>query len=386
MPIESECLSCQHRLRLPDRANGESVQCPHCFQYFVATPAQPLRKARIVPPSRPAPPPDPIHDTAPQAEGRATVPENPPLAPHLVDGPDPSPLDMIEPTERDPEERAWVDPIGLGAILFVVAALVAAQFTVVGFLVIPLGLLALLIGGAALLLAPDGGKSRFLGWVATSLAGISVFAAVFIPTLLGPTYEAWREADAPDPTEIRVVPLPRFAEDDDLDDPEWVDASRAALRQGNIVIQVESVEQVTPRPAEPQAPPPIPADPYLRIRLRVQRVGDGAEFGSETWVGPNALITLPQPTLTDSDGNTLQAIALDSNADDPRMVRKSTVFPVALSRPEFAFDLPPPGVEFLRLELPVEAWGGIGAFRFTLPGEMIRPEPVMPNLPGFERN
>ena len=102
-------------------------------------------------------------------------------------------------------------------------------------------------------------------------------------------------------------------------------------------------------------------------------------------MGPNALITPPQPTLTDSDGSVLQPVGLDPNADDPSMVRKSTVFPVALGRPEFAFELPPPGVEFLHLELPVEAWGGVGAFRFTLPGDMIRPEAVMPNLPGFGR-
>ncbi|HEY8504726.1 MAG TPA: hypothetical protein VIL46_09095, partial [Gemmataceae bacterium] len=99
---------------------------------------------------------------------------------------------------------------------------------------------------------------------------------------------------------------------------------------------------------------------------------------------PPPLVDPPRPSLTDNSGRAYRERQPGPDEDDGE-VRKSTLFPVAAGEPDYLFEAPPKGVEFLRLEVPVEAWGGTGVFRFTIPAGMIRDERVMPNLPGFRR-
>ncbi|TMQ32989.1 MAG: hypothetical protein E6K70_15585 [Planctomycetota bacterium] len=52
--------------------------------------------------------------------------------------------------------------------------------------------------------------------------------------------------------------------------------------------------------------------------------------------------------------------------------RRAAVFPVVFQEGVFLFEPPAPGVAYLRLDVPAEAWGGRGAFRFTIPRSMLR--------------
>ena len=52
--------------------------------------------------------------------------------------------------------------------------------------------------------------------------------------------------------------------------------------------------------------------------------------------------------------------------------RRAAVFPVVFQERVFLFEPPAAGVAYLRLEVPAEAWGGRGAFRFTIPRSMLR--------------
>jgi hypothetical protein len=69
-----------------------------------------------------------------------------------------------------------------------------------------------------------------------------------------------------------------------------------------------------------------------------------------------------------------QPIPAGLDVDPTGRGHQSPIFPVAAADPVFAFEVPPPAVEFLRVEVPTTTWGGTATFRFTVPRGMIRTE------------
>jgi hypothetical protein len=198
-----------------------------------------------------------------------------------------------------------------------------------------------------------------------------LFAAVLAPELLGPVYEASQAVSPPD-TAIRVIALTDLGAVGGMQDPEWVDASRAALQQGPVRVQVASVSlgplQAQAAPAKKKAA----TDRYLVIRLRAQQVGDARAFAAEQWHDAVPHHEEPHVTLTDHTGKVYQQRTVDLSGLRAGGVWTSVVFPVAVADSVFVFEPPSPGAAPLRLEVLAAAWGGSGVFRFTIPNSMIR--------------
>jgi hypothetical protein len=276
-----------------------------------------------------------------------------------------------------------IDPLGLGALLLGGAALLCASESRLSGLVVPSSLLGLIAGLAGVLLARASGRSRLLFPVAGAAVGGGVlFTALTHPALLGPAYQASRARDPVDPTALRVIPLPGQGTAGDLGGPDWVDASRASLQQGRVRLQVV---RAWVRPVEAQAVPPKRAAPeeVLLLRLRAHLVEDARAFAADP-LAPPARGTTDGPTLTDDTGKVYAARAVPDE-EAPEDVNPSSIFPVALVENVFAFEPAPPGVGYLRLEVPA-AWGGSRAFRFTIPAAMIFREPVAPPRDGRPGN
>src|SRR5439155_16021578 len=158
------------------------------------------------------------------------------------------------------------DPFGLSALLLGGAALLCASIRSLYALVPPASGAGLLLGLAGLLLSK--GQSRSLIPIAgTAVGGIVLLTALFLPKLLGPSYLASRNRRAVDPVAIRAIPLPGSAETMGPADAAWVDASRAALQQGPMQVQVLSASipsvKTKSSPTKTVAPPE-----HLYIRLR----------------------------------------------------------------------------------------------------------------------
>jgi hypothetical protein len=260
-----------------------------------------------------------------------------------------------------------VDPVGLAALLLGGAALLSASAPRLCGAVLPLAALALLTGLAGLLLALARGRSRLLFPVTGSVMGVAVVGvALLVPGLLGPAYRAFRERDRRDPAVIRAVPLPGRPAGEQPETADWVDASRAALQQNRLRVQVAgaSVSAVRARGAANKKSRP---EEVLFIRLRVHQAEGGPEFvaGPRGPAGPGER---PQPTLTDNTGKVYAPRAAPEAAEGEN---KSVRFPLTVLDEVFVFEAPPPGLEFLRLEVPVAAWGGSGTFRFTIPAAMV---------------
>jgi hypothetical protein len=391
MPFQVECLFCGHRAQVPDRAYGASGTCPKCANSFTLVPAAvtvPLPERTKSPhkerpkraPAKTAP--IPISDTpaspTPLLEAESSTPAPRPrrksrrvqkaIAAAVVVAPEQTPK---RPTRR-------LDRVALVALLTGGAALLCASAPALCGLVLPLGAAAVILGLAGFLLAPVNARV-WLPAVATAL-GIGVSgAAFFFPALLGPTYRAAREFGRVDPTAIRIIPL---AGDVGTTDPEWVDASRAALEQGRVRVEVVWAAVGTDKAKSAVPKKGAPAE-LLFVRVRTRRVERPGEFAKRADRSGTRL-EKPRPRLTDAAGKVYEPREVVEPAADTRKSdkRRSGLFPVTVQEEEFVFQSPPAGSASMRLELPAETWGGTGTFRFTIPSSMIRHEGGPAGPPG----
>jgi hypothetical protein len=243
-------------------------------------------------------------------------------------------------------------------------------------LVIPAALLALLTALAALWRAVTGGRFRPGLAVAGAVAGAGVVGAAWLsPGLLGPTYRASRDRDPVDPEAARAVPRPGHKPAADLAEGDWADASRAALQQGPV--RVEVIDAAV-GPAKTRAGP----QRCLRVRVRVHQVEGASDFAAKRWERPEFGDDRARPTVTDDAGKVYQPRQAGDAAPADSDVRKSSRFPVTVVEEEFLFEAPAAAPRPLRLEVPASAWGGTGVFRFTIPAAMIRRDTTADPRPG----
>jgi hypothetical protein len=213
---------------------------------------------------------------------------------------------------------------------------------------------------------------------AGTVAGAVVLVlALLFPARLGPAYESYRVKDPVDPTAIRAVPLPGQPPSGDLGGPDWVDASRAALQQGRVRVQIVAVT-VGPLPPRDGSKKKLNPEEYLVIRLRANKVEGGREFRTDPMHWPGRAGEKVSPTLTDNTSKVYQERPV---LDETEVVGKSSIFPVSVIDEVFTFEPPPPVLDSLRLEVPAALWGGSGAFRFTIPSAMISRQPAGPVRP-----
>lgn len=352
MPFLARCVFCGQQMRVPDHALGASMCCPKCSNFFTLAPENEA--------SRRAPPAGPTQTAEPR--------------PSVTTCPLPK-VGLVVPAAAPQPELRGIDPLGLGALFLGGAALLCASVSSLCSLVLPLSGVGLLVGLAALL----GTKSPsrpLLPAAAAAVGGLVLLTAWFFPNLLGPRYLASRGRATVDTTTIRVLPAPGGSPIAGPLNPDWVDASQAVLQQGPLQVQVlsASIRSVKAKPSASKTSPPAE---YLSIRLRMQRAEAASEFAANRSQMASPRFEQLRPTLTDKNGKVYQVRDVQEvTAADNK--RKSALFPVSVQDEVFVFEAPTGGAEDLRLEVPVEALGGKGAFRFTIPGSMIEDKRFSP--------
>jgi hypothetical protein len=163
---------------------------------------------------------------------------------------------------------------------------------------------------------------------------------------------------------MRVVPLVGHELSGDVATAEWVDASRAAIQQDQVGIQVTSallgpIETFT-APRKKTVTP----EKYLVVRIRVRRVAGKLRLKADDRDEPDPAFERPRAILTDEEGKVYKpaAIGIESDAGPSRGAAEEV----------FVFEAPPASAK-LRLEIPATPWGGTGAFKFSLPSTFVRP-------------
>jgi hypothetical protein len=402
-PFRTVCSRCGHQSHVPHSALGARIRCARCFDFFTVA-RKKRRTDRAVPalaggPARaPAdclpgpvepwwvspvasPPESPAPTTTLPASAPDTIPAEVTAEPRPVlvpahagaavpsERPEPSAA-RRPPKPQDDEEQTprAIDPLGAGALFLGCAALWCAWATALCGFVIPLSGAALLAGMVALVRAVRSARSRltFPGASVALAVAVLVLAMAF-PGLLGPAYLGFKGQRATDPTAVRRLPLPGKDAGPDTEDPEWADASRTALQQGQVTLQVAEVK-VAPRRLEPAPSKTGKESVFLVIRLRVRQVPQPAAL-AKTRDDTAALKEKHRPTVTDPDGKVYELLEVQAGGAAEK-TRGPSAF--GLSSRELVFEAPAADVRVLRLEVPAAAWGGRGTFRFRIPGPMIR--------------
>jgi hypothetical protein len=267
-----------------------------------------------------------------------------------------------------PAARGRLDPVGAVALLLGGASLLSASSPALCAFVVPLGLLSVLTGLTGLAWAVASTRHRVVLPAAAVVVGAAVLVvALWFPDLLGPAYFAARHQPGRDLATPAAVPFTGPTADGGATTPDWADASKAALQQGGLRVQVAEARV---------GPVQIPGDAkhtvesYLLIRLRLQRVEDPKDFAAGALPAPAARDQAQGPTLTDDAGKTYRPRHV-LDVGGVQHVARSPLFPVAVVEELFLFEPPPAGVAYLRLEVPCTTWGAAGTFRFTIPPSMI---------------
>ncbi len=202
------------------------------------------------------------------------------------------------------------------------------------------------------------------------VSALVLFVAFFIPSLLGPRYEASREKTTYEPEAIRVIPLkiaPGATEG--LESDGFADASQAAIQQGFIRVQVMDATIAPVQVVDSKKR--YTKQSYLTVTVRIQHLGNGPQVRFVHW-GAIGSRTAPPATAT-ADGRPLPVA--DVGRDVPVGITYGhDLFPGRLVDDLLVFEAPV-GASNVRLELPGEAWGGRGAFKFQIPSSMIVTQP-----------
>jgi hypothetical protein len=266
------------------------------------------------------------------------------------------------------------DRLGVVALFACAAALLCAWIPKLCGLVIPLAIVGAFVGLSGLVLVLSVAQQRLLLPIAAA-AGPVVFllAAWFFPVVLGPAYMASRAKGSVDPTAIRAVPIEGSFNSSSPLDPEWVDATKASLQLGQVNVQVMNVSIRRAEAVKSVTGKRIPPGNYCFVRIRTQEQVAASQFSVNRSQSRSSPIEDAALTLTGIENRNYELHGvLKVEAVDKQ--RKGLAFPVSFQDHVFLFEAPAARPDHLRLEIAADAWGGEGAFRFTIPRSMITDE------------
>jgi hypothetical protein len=250
--------------------------------------------------------------------------------------------------------------LGIVSFLCGSVAFLTASLPYLGMVTIPLSAFGLLLGVVGLRTA----AARRSGPVFPS-AGLAVSLPVLIlaicwPSLLGRNSLVTEEALPIRGLVMRPPADSGRSEQVVMGSPDWVDASRSAVQQGDVRVRVTTASMQLPeikgRPAGKEK--------YLILNIQIDNRATDRQIDYASWGEAGA-------TLRDNLGKPHRLKSV-SSADVVGHVRRASVLPGKSVSDVLIFDLPPPNISYLHLELAGSAVGGGVGFRFEIPWAMIR--------------
>lgn len=251
----------------------------------------------------------------------------------------------------------WINPWGVFAFALVALILLFAALAFPRWLVLCCAGLGLLLGLIALALRPDDWKIKDTVWLTLGGGGCALLLLVALarPAWLCERWAIDFVVPEPDRNKQFMVSRANDTETKELHGNERVDAATYAIRQGDLLLRVESVsvEQVTPR--EP---------PVLLLCLHVGNVGPlhllpyhGQAGGSQSVV------------VRDSRGKELPRREL--GAGEHGQLGNTTILPLHDVTDLVAVEAPWSGTAHVEVDVPSAAWEREGVCRFTIPSNFI---------------
>jgi hypothetical protein len=146
----------------------------------------------------------------------------------------------------------------------------------------------------------------------------------------------------------------------------WTDARTGEIVIGDVAVRVtgatfqrSDIYGVLPKARE-----------YLFIRLSVENRSETRKVDCEGW--DTAIFDGGAPKLSDEHGNTYDRWRVGAEHATEQPIRRLALYPGKTAKDCLRFQVPVSRATVLSLELPGDAVGANGVFRFRLPVEMIQ--------------
>lgn len=250
-----------------------------------------------------------------------------------------------------------VNPYGAVAVALATLASVSAVLVGVRMVTIVLVILGLLVVAFGFVVRKEERERKDSVWFALggALNGLVLLLVLFRPAWLNSFWGLDVKTNEPTIQQMIVVPRKQpYADGKLLTADDWVDATNDAIRQGKVVVRIESVKKGLRGNT-----------PCLQVHLQI------ANFGTE--VLPISGFSGDQPALTDSSGRSYAFLKPQKRiyAEGPvasfeDIVDKTFDLKVDCSQDyQLLFEMPS-RVDLLKLEVPASAWGREGRCKFEI--------------------
>jgi hypothetical protein len=335
------CPYCPAEITLPETAVRAS--CPHCLRSFDTVPPTGSSSLFSATPS--------VTHSARHTQGRSR-----------------------SSNEQD-APAGTVNLWGLAALFLGVLALLQASLLGERWLTIALAGLGVgvVFLGALVGWFQEQPSSRVWLGVGGALSGVVLLLALFFPGMLNNFWALDIPVARGDPNKLERVPHRYFrAPGKPLADDDWIDAASEGIRQGDVAFRIQSV-QTSPAPE-------LGSASCLLVHLRLANVSGWGTVRYEGFpVGQH------QPVLTDEAGHSYRFLgqrarllglgALTFGAGETPTIEIPTSSYVDR---QLAFELPPAGLDSLKLQLPASAWGRKGMCHLRIPRSFQATVPELP--------
>jgi hypothetical protein len=362
------CPGCSKRLKAPGSAAGRTVNCPKCGMAVIipdgVTDAEDSGEPpRALPPS-----------AAPREPSKALRTKPPPT---YVPIPKPEKLE-VDPRRQSRAPIAAVSNVivvqqpSRAAHSFGIASLVVGVLSVVicwipgfGMLIGGLGLL-LGLAGIALAIFRSGTGLGF-SIAGTGLSALS-FALCWVWTSsLANSFGRVGEAAARQQQTNQKIASGSGSNPEE----EWADASKGAVRQGDLEVQVTQVG-IGQVPLKTITGNSLSKDNLLMIKVQMVNSNPTKKLEYQSWSGRDFSLDRDYATVRDNFDNSYKRINFGLGTYPVGAIERSeSIYPSKSLTDVLVFELPVDTIEFLRLELPAKNFGGTGMLRLRIPKSMI---------------
>lgn len=392
MPIPLACPSCFAKLRAPDKMAGRETKCPKCGAAVTVPTSrhENLEIARASPPLRPVPP------VAPPT----VQPDGPP--PPVLITPDedfnfePSSrrrlrtADSISHTVVVREPSRAAHSLGIAALVVGVVSFSLCWIPFLGIAVSGLGL-TLGLGGLVLAVA-RGGSGVGFSIAGSGLSAISLMICLAWTFAVSNAVKAVRDAATnlgqtnqtlvPNADRVKSGPQGSGGEQQHgqgqpssaaaRSEPEWVDARKGAVRQGDIQVRVAGVSVGKVPLEDAFSEGSKSKDDFLMVKLELKNTSSTRKVEYHTWSGRDLIFERDYATLRDNFDNVYKRVSFGQISHPVGAVERSeSIYPGKSISDVLVFEVPVDTIEYLRLELPAKNFGGTGMLRLQIPKSMI---------------
>jgi hypothetical protein len=253
----------------------------------------------------------------------------------------------------------WINPWGVFAFSLAALVLLFAALALPRWLTLSCAGLGLMLGLVGLAARPDEWKVKDAVWLVLGGGGCALLLLVGLmrPGWLSDRWAIDFTVPEPDRNKQLMVSRDNEKEIKELLGDDRVDAAAHAIRQGDLLLRIESAEirRATPNDS-----------PLLLIRLHVGNVGPlhmltyhGQAGGSQGAV------------VRDSRGKELPRRELAAEAKKLGQLGNVTILPLHDVKDLLAVEAPWSGTAHIEFDLPSAAWGREGVCKFTIPANFI---------------